>query len=118
MAQQKRVELVDDLDGSIAVETVQFGLDGVHYEIDLSETNGIELRKNLTEFIEHARRLGREKTRSQGARNKPTPGKSLTARELRERTQAIRIWARAAGYEVSDRGRIPLQIVNAYNHAH
>ena len=39
MAQRVNVILVDDLDGGDAVETVSFGLDGVDYEIDLSEAH-------------------------------------------------------------------------------
>ena len=30
-------ELVDDIDGSKAEETVRFAIDGVEYEVDLSE---------------------------------------------------------------------------------
>lgn len=118
MAQQKRVELLDDLDGSAADETVRFGLEGAHYEIDLSETNATELRTSMSEFLQHARRVGRDKPASQSAPNTPSPGKPLTARQERERTQAIRTWARAADYTVSDRGRIPAHIAEAYDRAH
>ena len=44
MAQKVMVTLVDDLDGSEAGETVEFGLDGAFYEIDLSEGNAERLR--------------------------------------------------------------------------
>lgn len=118
MAQQKRVDLIDDLDGSTAEETISFGLDGASYEIDLSQTNAAELRENMTEFLEHARRLGRDKTATKGTRQRSTPQSGPTARDERARTQAIRTWARAAGYEVSDRGRIPTNIVDAYDRAH
>ena len=47
MAQKINVILVDDLDGSDAVETVSFGLDGSQYEIDLSKKNAEVLRKAL-----------------------------------------------------------------------
>ncbi len=36
MAQKIQTLFVDDLDGSEAEGTVRFGLDGTHYEIDLS----------------------------------------------------------------------------------
>jgi hypothetical protein len=39
MAKKVTVSLIDDFDGKQADETVQFGLDGVSYEIDLSEKN-------------------------------------------------------------------------------
>ncbi len=56
MAQKVMVTLVDDLDGSEAEETVEFGLDGAFYEIDLSEDNAERLRDALSEYVEHARR--------------------------------------------------------------
>lgn len=116
MAQQKRVELIDDLDGAAADETISFGLDGASYEIDLSETNATELRANMTEFLAHARRVGRHTTTTN--RTQKTSQAGLTTREERERTQSIRTWARAAGYTVSDRGRIPATIIEAYDRAH
>ncbi|MEO7000057.1 MAG: histone-like nucleoid-structuring protein Lsr2, partial [Terracoccus sp.] len=39
MAQRVEVVLIDDLDGGNAAETVTFALDGVTYEIDLSDKN-------------------------------------------------------------------------------
>ena len=60
MAQQTSVSLVDDLDGSKAAETVAFGLDGSSFEIDLSKKNAAALRKALTEFVEHGRRVKRD----------------------------------------------------------
>ena len=48
MAQKVQVILVDDIDGGEADETVSFSLDGVSYEIDLSESNATELRDALT----------------------------------------------------------------------
>ena len=58
MAQRVNVELIDDLDESPAVETVSFALDGVSYEIDLSESNAGKLRDALAPFLGHARRTG------------------------------------------------------------
>ena len=45
MAQRVRVDLVDDIDGSAAEESVEFALDGVSYVIDLSTENAAELRE-------------------------------------------------------------------------
>lgn len=63
MAQVTVVELVDDLDGSEADETVEFALDGAAYEIDLSATNAEELREALGPYVEAARRAGGRKRR-------------------------------------------------------
>ncbi|WP_425465871.1 Lsr2 dimerization domain-containing protein [Nocardia bhagyanarayanae] len=46
MARKVVVTVVDDFDGhSPAVEMVSFALDGVGYEIDLSEQNAARLRE-------------------------------------------------------------------------
>ncbi|MFD1044371.1 Lsr2 family protein, partial [Kibdelosporangium lantanae] len=60
MAQKVTVELVDDLDGTVAedISTVTFGLDGVAYEIDLTVGNAEKLRKLLDDFVGGARRTG------------------------------------------------------------
>ena len=50
--------LVDDVDGGDAAETVTFALDGVTYEIDLSDTNAQKLRDDLATWSGHARRTG------------------------------------------------------------
>lgn len=112
MAQKVMVTLVDDLDGSEAEETVEFGLDGAFYEIDLSEDNAERLRNALSEYVEHARRqAGRKRAGARaGAGRAPR-----TASADREQNQAIREWARKQGMNVSDRGRIPKEVTDAYN---
>lgn len=57
MAQRTRVVLLDDLDGGPAAETVSFALDGVGYEIDLSEEHAAQLRDDLARWVGHARRV-------------------------------------------------------------
>ncbi|OQO94113.1 histone-like nucleoid-structuring protein Lsr2 [Saccharomonospora piscinae] len=117
MAQQILVSLVDDLDGSEADETVQFGLDGVTYEIDLSADNAEELRDALAHYVEHARRSGgRKRTSGRRRSNGQAPSRSSSAE--REQNQAVRTWARKNGYEISDRGRIPSEVTDAYRKAH
>lgn len=115
MAQKIQVLLVDDLDGGTATETVAFGLDGSGYEIDLSSENADKLREALAPFVGHARRASRVATVKPG-----TPGRPARsgARIDREQTQAIREWARKNGHKVSERGRIPASIFEAYNSSH
>jgi hypothetical protein len=117
MAQKKVVALIDDLDGSTAVETVQFTLDGTHYEIDLSADNATALRSRLASFVDSARRLGRSgragrRGRAAGA------GRQPAARRRAEDSAAIRDWARQQGYTISDRGRLSANVVDAYRKAH
>lgn len=112
MATRTLVSLIDDLDGNDADETVEFGLDGVTYQIDLSGENAEELRDALAQYVEHARRAGgrkRANTRSAPKSN------ARPATVDREQNQAIRTWARKNGFQVSDRGRIPSDIVDAYH---
>jgi hypothetical protein len=116
---QTRVELIDDRDGSAADETVDFGLDGVTYQIDLNAKNAAELRELLLPYTAAARRTGRGSiARSQvvaGAGSGPArPARSMAERE---RLAAIRQWGKANGYTISDRGRIPQDVVEAFDAA-
>ena len=111
MAKQVITLLTDDLDGGEADRTVEFGLDGVNYTIDLSEKNTAKLRKALDPYLSVATRVGRSGGSSL-ARRSPAPS---TGRASRDQNQAIREWATKNGYEVSERGRIPSTIVEAYH---
>ena len=107
MARRVTVSLMDDLDGqSEASETVAFAVDGVSYEIDLSSKNAERLRKDLSRWVDVARRVGRRRRGHSGA----SPGGSTSRAE----SAAMRDWARRRGYEVADRGRLPADIVDAY----
>ena len=69
MAKKVTVTLVDDFDGDgPADETVEFSIDGVSYEIDLSAKNAKKLREDLKQWIEAGRRVGgRRRGRSGGS---------------------------------------------------
>jgi len=116
MAQKVDVRFVDDLDGSEAAGTVSFALDGRAYEIDLSDDNAARLRDSLATFVAAARRTGARRARSQRSSTSEAP--AAPARPSREATAAIRTWARENGHEVSERGRIPKAVVEAYQSAH
>lgn len=115
----RKVVLVDDIDGNDADETVAFGLDGTSYEIDLSSENAAALREALAEYVGHARKVVDEPSGGNGSAPAPvaTQRKAPYAPIDREQASAIREWARRKGYEVSDRGRIPAKLVEAYNQA-
>ena len=115
MARKVQVILSDDLDENVSAdETVSFALDGTNYEIDLSEKNAKELREALSRYVQAARKVGRGSGRaSGGGRSRATGG-----RMDREQAGAIRDWARKNGHQVSDRGRIPASVVEAYESAH
>lgn len=124
MAQKVTVQLVDDVDGSTADTSVEFAIDGVSYTIDLSEENAEALRESLASYVDSARRTGGRKrsggkgkaAAKQGKQTKQ-PKATVPNTADRERNQAIREWARNQGMQVSDRGRIPADIVEAYDNA-
>ncbi|MFC5997432.1 Lsr2 family protein [Quadrisphaera sp. GCM10027208] len=112
MAQKVQVVLVDDLDGGEAEETVSFALDGVSYEIDLNTANAARLREELAPWVGHARRVGgRSSARRSRQSSSSSGGRSGETARIRE-------WARSNGYQVSDRGRISAQVMEAYRAAH
>lgn len=117
MAQKVDVKYVDDLDGSDASGTVSFALDGKSYEIDLSEENAARLRDALATYVAAARRSGGSGRGGRAARPAADAPASPT-RTDREVTAAIRAWARENGHEISERGRIPKAVVDAYHAAH
>ncbi|MFJ2006711.1 histone-like nucleoid-structuring protein Lsr2 [Streptomyces chartreusis] len=105
MAQQTIIQLLDDLDGSEASETIVFGLDGKTYEIDLNDKNATKLRKALEPYVDKGRKL-----------NQTRGGKRAGAGRIAgdSDTAQIRAWAKENGYEVNDRGRVPADIKEAY----
>jgi hypothetical protein len=111
MAKQVITVLTDDLDGGDADRTIEFGLDGINYTIDLSEKNAGKLRKALDPYLTVASRLGRTAVNSRIASRTV----AVSARSNRDQNQAIREWAAKNGYEVSKRGRIPSSIVEAFH---
>ncbi len=56
MATRIAVVVDDDLDGGPADQTLEFGLGGTEYVIDLSAKNAARFRRPLAPFIEHARK--------------------------------------------------------------
>ena len=115
MAQKVITEFIDDIDGSAAERTFTFAVDGINYEIDLSAENIAEFNSAIGGFVESARKItgsrsntGR-RTRSAGADG---------GRQPREQTRAVREWARQHGHHISNRGRIPASIQQAFDQAH
>lgn len=107
MARHVKVFLSDDIDGSADASTVEFSLGKDSYTIDLTEKNIAKLEAALAPFIDKATKTGR----------KPAVKKQPAARKSSD-NNAIREWARANGRTVSDRGRIPSEVIEAYEAAH
>jgi hypothetical protein len=98
-------ELVDDIDGTKAEETVRFAIDGVEYEVDLSEKNAQKLRDAVAGYAEKARKV-------RGGRG----GRKATSVSQVD-TKAVRAWAKSNNIELSSRGRIPADVVDRYRQA-
>ncbi len=125
MAQRTVVKMTDDLDGGPADETVQFGIDGQLYEMDLSADHAQELRAILSAYSDKARRVGAGKGSRGGGRS--GGGRAASSRSGGRRPDAarssvdnaaVRAWAREQGLEVSPRGRISSEVLARYEEAH
>lgn len=115
MARRIVHQLVDDIDGSVLEvgegETVHFSLNGTSYEIDLNAEHAEELRKAFEPYISAGRRAGSAGGAVRAAAPRKRPGRN-------PEVAAIRAWANDNGYTLSERGRIPAPVVEAYNAAH
>ncbi|MBB4856678.1 hypothetical protein HNP40_004101 [Mycobacteroides chelonae] len=111
MAKKVTVHLVDDVDGhTTADESVEFGIDGTTYEIDLSSKNAEKLRTQLHTWVEHARKVsGRSSSKSTSRKGKTSIDRAQSI--------AIREWAGKNGHSVSSRGRISAEVIDAFNAA-
>lgn len=108
MAQHFQVKYVDDLDGTDlggAANTISFAFEGKEYSIDLSDDNAETFREAIAPYIEAGHRVTGRSTKA---------ARKTTAKTSSAHTKAVREWARANGYDVSDRGRIPADVMTAY----
>lgn len=106
--QRTVIELVDDLDGTKAEQTVTFAIDGVEYEIDLSAENAGNLRKSLDDYVSKARKI-RGRARG-GQRQAPAAVTQVD-------NKAVRAWAKSNNIDLSSRGRIPADVIEQYRQA-
>ena len=89
-------------------------MDSVSYEIDLTADNAALLREKLARFVDNGKKVT---THPRG--RKQTSRRVVTSAPVgREQAQAIRDWARNNGYTVSERGRIPKNVQEAFENAH
>ncbi len=108
MAQKTVVVMTDDLTGGDASQTIHFSLDNMDYVIDLNDKNAAALRADFEKYIEAGRR---HRAEGPGAKAKRGVGRGPASGAD---TAAVREWARANGFEVSERGRVSKKIIDAY----
>jgi nucleoid-associated protein Lsr2 len=105
MAQRVEIQFIDDIDGAPATETIRFGIAGADYEIDLSAEHAKEFREAMEPFVAGARRVSGSTRQARGQRaGGPSPA-------------VVRQWAKSAGMEVSDRGRVPDELIARFQAA-
>ncbi len=118
MAERVTVELVDDLDGSVADETVRFTWEGKSLVIDLNKKNADKLRKAIEPFVAAARPDGI--VQGPAPRRRPSSSSSSGKRQdagSGAATSVIRAWARENSIGVPDRGRLKPDVVQAWEAA-
>jgi hypothetical protein len=118
MARRIVHQLVDDLDGTVLDvgegETVLFSLDGVAYEIDVTDANAAALREALAPYIAAGRTISARASGSGGSSSAPRSRRRAGQKDY----GPIREWAKSNGFTVSERGRVPASVIAAYEAAH
>lgn len=115
MAQKYITQVLDDLDGTVLedgkFQTVKLAVDGQNYALDLSLKHVEQFHKDILKYTENAR------IEKAGA-----PTNKATASKAKNRSSedlaAIRAWANSNGFTVAERGRIPVNVMDAYAAAH
>lgn len=101
MAKRTVVTVIDDIDGSEGAETIQFGLDGLGYEIDLGKNHADALREALSLYVAHAQKVS-SGSRHQAGAKRVTAGSN---------SKAVRNWAAVNGIDVPAAGRVPKTVL-------
>ena len=107
MARQITELLVDDIDGGNASASVQFAYQGKSYEIDLNKRNAKKFDDAIKPWVTAARRVSAKSG---------TARRSTTASDPAYLAK-VRAWAKENGFDVSARGRIAQQTLDAYKAA-
>lgn len=111
MSKQEIISYSDDLNGEQTedVKRVPFGYLGTYYEVDLNSEHQKELYEALQKFIAAATPI--KPQHLDIPKQRQGHGE---AKKHREELANMRNWAREHGFTVSDRGRIPKRVRNAY----
>ena len=104
----------DDLTDEEGAETVSFSVDGVAYQIDLTDDSKRKMDEVLFPYITNGRRVGKMGTSA------PAPTQRLQRVSQRtDRSYMLRVkaWAAEQKIYVPPRGRIPNAVYTAYKDA-
>ena len=116
MAQKTIVHLTDDLDGSEATQSVEFGYQGKTYRLDLNDRNAAELEEALAPYIAAAQNVTEAAGSGRGGR-RTSPPKQNSGDSKDYNPKAVRAWAQDNGVQVPARGRIPGKVVEQFRAA-
>jgi hypothetical protein len=121
------VEVIDDVTGDVIPEEdsdiVRFSLDGVAFKLETSKDQANGFREMFAKYIACAAVDEPQVATPARARN-TAPIRTQTAaprgprRNTGHNLNMVRQWAIGEGYEVGDRGRIPMDIKQSYAEAH
>lgn len=109
MARTVIEQVSDDLDGSANASAVTFSYDGTEYTIDLSNKNKTAFDKVMKPYVAAGTKVSARRS---------TPRKGARSSGGRTDLNAVREWATANGHQVSSRGRIKADVLDAYDAAH
>ncbi|WP_415394432.1 histone-like nucleoid-structuring protein Lsr2 (plasmid) [Rhodococcus globerulus] len=112
-------QLIDDLDGK-PIDTglgheVTFSYQGVDYRIDLRPANADKIETAFAPYIKAAEKVSsasKPRTKTSTATKASASGRSA------EQLKAIRDWAGKNNFDVSPRGRIKADVIDAFDAAH
>ena len=110
----KQTVIIDDLTGDTGASTRSFRLDGMDYEIDLTDASYRRFKEELKPYLKAARQVGRSGEsgagRARAARGKGTRTTSAPVGDA----ASIRAWARSVGVAVTERGRVSADVRAAW----
>jgi hypothetical protein len=103
---------------------LKVGYDGYVYSLDLCAKHAEDFHDTIQGLMnisaERERVAGQPRRLRSSATASPAPSSAeprVPARRDREQIQAIRDWANAHGFSVSNRGRIPAEVEQAFHDA-
>lgn len=112
----KKVVTLDDLDDSQeAEETLLYLVDGEYWEIDLSVDNAREFRASFARYVQASRPVSAKEAARRLAADGVTSGVGTSYGDYDP--AVVRAWAQRNGIEISDKDRVPEQVVTRWRRA-
>lgn len=124
MSREYIAVIKDDLNGKTIkeddVHSIRIGWQGKWYTLDLGPDTAEEVMTVMDKYVTAGTLEGEGIHKPQAVpsrRGRPASATSTDRADKKEKLTAIREWWRAQGHEIGDRGRIPQNVVDAYEAA-